>query len=68
MNRTTFERDDGTPTAMPLNPPAIDRLSQVKIPTLILVGDLDTSSVINMERPAEFNRAVLDFLATCSLS
>jgi 3-oxoadipate enol-lactonase len=70
-----------------LDPPAIGRLGEIHVPTLIIVGDGDVSDVIatadvlerdiagarkvvlpdvahmvNMERPAEFNRIVLDFL------
>lgn len=72
-----------------LNPPAIERLPQVKVPTLIIVGNRDVADIheicgllyaripgakeiliensghiVNMERPEQFNRAVLDFLAT----
>jgi len=72
----------------PQKPPAIGRLADIRIPTLVIVGDLDTHSVravadilaqripgarkvvlpgtahmLNMERPAEFSRIVLDFLA-----
>jgi pimeloyl-ACP methyl ester carboxylesterase len=70
-----------------LEPPAIDRLGEIRVPTLAIVGDLDASGVraavdrierdvpgarkvvipgtahmLNIERPAEFNRAVLEFL------
>ncbi len=70
-----------------LEPPAILRLTEVKAPTLIVVGDYDVQSVqdlaqrlttemadaqlaviagtahmVNMEKPTEFNRVVLDFL------
>lgn len=63
------------------------RLSEIHVPTLIIVGDQDVRSILqiadvlekgiagarkvvipgtahhlNMERPEEFNRAVLDFL------
>jgi pimeloyl-ACP methyl ester carboxylesterase len=68
--------------------PAMDRLHDIKVPVLILVGDLDleekevvadklvaaipsarkiiipdAAHMLNMEQPALFNRAVLDFLA-----
>jgi pimeloyl-ACP methyl ester carboxylesterase len=71
------------------NPPAIDRLPQIKAPTLILVGNRDVADIhqicgllraripgakeiviegsghiVNMEKPEEFNRAVLDFLSS----
>jgi pimeloyl-ACP methyl ester carboxylesterase len=72
---------------LPQKPPAIGRLADIRIPTLVIVGDLDTHSVravadilaqripgarkvvlpgtahmLNMERPAEFSRIVLEFL------
>lgn len=75
----------------PLEPPAVNRLSEVTVPTLIIYGDKDQDNTIavanilateikgarkvaipntthhpNMEKPAEFNRAVLDFLAPLS--
>jgi 3-oxoadipate enol-lactonase len=71
-----------------LDPPAIQRLSEMAVPTLILVGELDleekqslagrlvaeirearqavlpgVAHMLNMERPEQFNQAVLDFLA-----
>lgn len=70
-----------------LEPPAIGRLAEIRIPTLAVVGDLDMPDIleivrlieenvkgahkavikgvahmVNMERPIEFNRVVLDFL------
>ena len=76
-----FERD--------LKPPAIDRLANIRAPTLIVVGDRDVRSIesiagildvhivgskkviirgsghmINMEKPEDLNRVVLDFLTT----
>jgi pimeloyl-ACP methyl ester carboxylesterase len=80
---------DGKPEV--LEPPAAGRLQEIRVPTLVMVGDLDVSSsiptanriaegiagarlivfpgvahMVNLERPAEFNRAVLDFLAEVS--
>jgi pimeloyl-ACP methyl ester carboxylesterase len=68
--------------------PAIERLSEIHAPTLIVVGDKDAANILaiadilatkitgarkvfiknvshhlNMEKPKEFNRVVLDFLA-----
>ncbi len=68
-------------------PPAYQRIGQIKAPTLIIVGDKDVPAILdiaedmakrikgarkivirdaahhlNMERPAEFNRALLEFL------
>jgi len=70
-----------------LSPPAIGRLAELRVPTLIVAGDLDlpeklavaerlaaeipdakkqiisdVAHMVNMEKPAEFNRIVLDFL------
>jgi 3-oxoadipate enol-lactonase len=69
-----------------LEPPAIERLSEVQVPALVITGELDQPSILggafeiargtgaehveienaahfpNLERPAEFNRAVTDFL------
>lgn len=70
-----------------LEPPAVHRLEEIRVPTLIVIGDLDTPKTLaaaewlsekihgaqkivirgtahlpNMERPAEFNRRVLEFL------
>jgi len=70
-----------------ISPPAIERLEQIKAPTLVLPADKDplvlrrlsailadripdarlvqipeTDHVVNMRRPAEFNRIVLGFL------
>jgi 3-oxoadipate enol-lactonase len=74
--------------AQPLEPPAAGRLGEISAPTLVIIGDLDTSStqqmadalaagiagaqkavmsgtahLPSMERPEEFSRLVLDFLA-----
>jgi len=71
-----------------LDPPASERLADVRPPTLVVVGDRDVAAMqalgarleaeipgarrvvvpgaahmVSMERPAEFNRLVLDFLA-----
>lgn len=79
----TIRSDD----PLSLEPPAIFRLAEIEVPTLIMVGsgdvpdtltqaDLlhehiagpqkavipDVAHVPNMERPADFNRLVLDFL------
>ncbi|UCC32231.1 MAG: alpha/beta fold hydrolase, partial [Phycisphaerales bacterium] len=72
----------------PQVPAAINRLKEIRAPTLIIVGDLDAPDIasivdklvseidgakkvvipgvghmVNMERPDEFNRALLDFLS-----
>ncbi|HLU10217.1 MAG TPA: alpha/beta hydrolase [Oceanobacillus sp.] len=71
----------------PLTPPAIERLSAIEVPMLVIVGALDHPEILraadvmvsevkrakkviipdaahvpNMEKPAEFNQAVLSFL------
>lgn len=75
------------PEPTPLDPPAIERLGEIRVPTLVIVGDGDVPSIVrladllahtipgarkivfpgvahvpNLERPEEFNQAVLDFL------
>lgn len=72
-----------------LQPPAIGRLAEIHVPTLVIVGDVDMPEIhevadviknavpgakkvvikggahlVNMERPQEFNAAVLEFLST----
>ena len=69
------------------DPPAIERLPAIKVPTLIIVGNRDVADIheicgllraripaakdvviqgsghiVNMEKPQEFNAAVLSFL------
>ena len=73
--------------AVQLTPPAVERLSELKAPALLILGSRDANDahrivdfiagnapnaqtiivegaghMVNMERPEEFNRAVLDFL------
>lgn len=96
MNRIAVENGTWAIAAAqplnPLNPPAVDRLSEINLPALILVGSLDHPEVLraadllvnrirgakkvilsdcahvpNMEKPAEFNRIVLDFLGSVEL-
>jgi len=72
---------------LPTNPLAITRLEEIRIPTLVIVGELDdpnpravadtiatrvprakkitiqgSGHLLNLERPDEFNKLVLDFL------
>jgi len=74
--------------ARPLNPPTLQRLSDLHVPTLIIMGQLEDSEnlavadtlatkitgakkiivpnaghLVDMEKPEEFNRIVLDFLS-----
>ena len=77
------------PPPQELDPPAIARLSEVAVPTCLIIGDKDVREMLsiietleqgipgarkvvmhdvahalNMEQPEEFNRIVLDFLAS----
>lgn len=83
-NRAAFIREGRVPS---IDPPAIGRLAEITVPTLVLIAEADPPSVrawgeaaaegipgaervvvadadhlINMRRPDEFNRLVLDFL------
>ena len=84
-----FDLPEEEGSEQPLKPPAAGRLSEIKLPTLVVVGDFDVEKILltadylaenisgaskevmagvahypNMEKPAEFNQIVLDFLAT----
>jgi pimeloyl-ACP methyl ester carboxylesterase len=41
--RSSFDRKDGDATPVPLQPPAINRLDGIEQPTLIMVGEYDSS-------------------------
>jgi 3-oxoadipate enol-lactonase len=43
MRAHHFRREDGEARPEPLDPPAVDRLAEIRVPTLVLVGDLDTA-------------------------
>ncbi len=83
-----FELPEDEGSEQSLEPPAAGRLSEIKVPTLVVVGDYDVEKILltadylaenipgarkevmtgvahypNMEKPAEFNQIVLDFLA-----
>lgn len=89
MTTHNFERPEDENATQPraLEPPAISRLSEIHVPTLIIFGDQDVRDILkiadilengipgakkvvvpgtahhlNMEKPEEFNRIVLDFL------
>lgn len=91
MTVHTFDLPDVDHWLQPLEPPAIDRLAEIQVPTLFIVGDQDVADILkigdmivaqvrgaqravipgtahhlNVERPAEFNRIVLDFLNSLS--
>lgn len=86
-NTENYRADGGNGNPQPLDPPAAGRLTEVRVPTLVMWGDIDDPGVLagsplvadgirgaqrhvfhgvahmlNLERPLEFNRRVLDFL------
>jgi len=92
VKNDTWARADLKPLR-PLVPPAIQRLEQVGVPTLVINGALDDPEILrageilhtqipgakkvilpesahvpNMEKPAEFNQAVLSFLNEARLA
>ena len=87
LYRRALEEGEPGPAEV-LRPPASERLAEIRVPTLIVVGDADVPDIVAicdrlaagipgarkvvypgvahmlpMERPAEFNRLVLYFLA-----
>jgi pimeloyl-ACP methyl ester carboxylesterase len=90
MTTRNWERsDDEAQTEalpVPLEPPAVGRLSEIGVPTLVILGEWDGPNPLEhlateiprakkvvmaetahhpfMEKPAEFNRIVLDFLGS----
>jgi 3-oxoadipate enol-lactonase len=90
MSTHNWERPDDEVQAetppIPLEPPAIGRLSEIAVPTLVILGELDVPNPLDqlvaeipgakkvimagtahhpfMEKPAEFNQIVLDFLGS----
>ena len=88
MTARNWERPDDEAQAetppIPLDPPAVGRLSQISVPTLVILGEWDAPNPLEhlaaeipgakkvvmpetahhpfMEKPAEFNQVVLDFL------
>jgi 3-oxoadipate enol-lactonase len=90
MTARNWVRPDGEAQAetppVPLEPPAIGRLAQIKVPTLVILGAFDGPNPLEqltaeipgakkvvmaetahhpfMEKPAEFNQIVLDFLGS----
>lgn len=88
MDTDAFANSSEEGQYQPLDPPAIGRLGEIRVPTLVIVGDQDVpyivdiaerlaagiaaakktvisgaAHMVNMERPDEFNRIVLEFLA-----
>ena len=90
MTTRNWERPDDEAQAetppVPLDPPAIGRLSTINVPALVILGELDAPNPLEqlaaeipgaqkivmagtahhpfMEKPAEFNQIVLDFLGS----
>jgi len=90
MTKRNWERPDDEAQAetppVPLEPPAVGRLSQIAVPTLVILGEWDGPNPLEqltteipgakkvvmaetahhpfMEKPAEFNQVVLDFLGS----
>jgi 3-oxoadipate enol-lactonase len=84
-NRPDDEAQAETPP-VPLEPPATGRLTQISVPTLVILGEYDAPNPLEqlvteipgakkvvmagtahhpfMEKPAEFNQIVLDFLGS----
>lgn len=93
MTTRNWERSDDEAQAenppVPLEPPAVGRLSEIGVPTLVILGALDGPNPLDqltaeiprakkvimaetahhpfMEKPAEFNQLVLDFLGSLQL-
>jgi pimeloyl-ACP methyl ester carboxylesterase len=89
MYNFTHVEENGTPRQ--LTPPGWERLGDIKVPTLVIIGDIDSATevevshalaekipgaklaifpgvahMVNMEKPAEFNKVVIDFLTGIS--
>jgi pimeloyl-ACP methyl ester carboxylesterase len=71
--RANYTRPDGEVTPIPLDPLAVNRLGEIHVPTLVMVGEFDTVStraipgaahLLPMEQSAKFNEVVLNFLRT----
>ncbi|OGN90131.1 MAG: hypothetical protein A2Y88_02460 [Chloroflexi bacterium RBG_13_48_10] len=46
--RANYSRQDGQATAISLDPPAANRLMEIHVPTLILIGEYDTTGTLAM--------------------
>lgn len=93
MTMRNWERPDDEAQAetppVPLEPPAVGRLSKIGVPTLVILGEWDGPNPLDqlaaeipgakkvvmaetahhpfLEKPAEFNQIVLDFLGSLKL-
>jgi 3-oxoadipate enol-lactonase len=50
MNRIALNAPQDFGTEQPLEPPAVGRLKEIRVPTLVLVGDLDTPRTLAASR------------------
>ncbi|HKS30741.1 MAG TPA: alpha/beta fold hydrolase [Pyrinomonadaceae bacterium] len=50
MNRIALSASQSVGTEQPLEPPAIDRLGEIRVPTLVVTGDLDTPKTLAAAR------------------
>lgn len=48
MLRNTYDKWDSRVKLQKLNPPAIDRLSEIKVPVLTIYGDIDVQGIIDL--------------------
>jgi pimeloyl-ACP methyl ester carboxylesterase len=48
MNAGAYNRGEPEPKPQPLEPPAAGRLHEIRVPTLVIVGDLDTTGTLAM--------------------
>ena len=87
-NLENYKADQEADQVQKLDPPAVGRLGEVKIPTMVIWGRLDTADtnaagekmaaeirgakshvfpdvahMVSLEKPAEFNMLLADFLA-----
>jgi pimeloyl-ACP methyl ester carboxylesterase len=46
--RANYTRQDGQAIAQPLDPPAINRLGEIHVPTLVIVGEYDTTGTLHL--------------------
>jgi len=51
--RLNYNRQDGQTAPTPLVPPAVDRLKEIKVPTLVMVGEYDTCGTLAMAKQME---------------
>jgi len=92
LNLANLSHAEDEPIPLPLVPPAYERVTDIEVPTLVMVGDFDITPTLaqfeylvttipqadgcrfrdaahlpSVERPAEFEAVLLDWLQTHSL-